>query len=78
MLSNTASALRPEQHLREVALDVPNCSHQKKSDDTPVHTADWQLGKPYGRFDGDVRAAFLKNAAGCCIARSAMALRPNR
>lgn len=22
-----------------------------------IHTADWQLGKPYGRFDSDVRAA---------------------
>ncbi len=22
-----------------------------------IHTADWQLGKPYGRFDNDVRAA---------------------
>lgn len=20
-----------------------------------IHTADWQLGKPYGRFDSDVR-----------------------
>jgi DNA repair exonuclease SbcCD nuclease subunit len=22
-----------------------------------IHTADWQLGKPYGRFDSEVRAA---------------------
>ncbi len=22
-----------------------------------IHTADWQLGKPYGSFDSDVRAA---------------------
>ena len=25
-----------------------------------IHTADWQLGKPYGRFDSDVRAALTE------------------
>ena len=27
---------------------------------TFIHTADWQLGKPYGRFDSDVRAALTE------------------
>ncbi len=25
-----------------------------------IHTADWQLGKPEGRFDSDVRAALTE------------------
>lgn len=25
-----------------------------------IHTADWQLGKPYGRFEPDVRAALTE------------------
>ena len=25
-----------------------------------IHTADWQLGKPYGRFETDVRAALTE------------------
>lgn len=25
-----------------------------------IHTADWQLGKPYGRVDSDVRAALTE------------------
>ena len=35
--------------------DTPICEATMKL----IHTADWQLGKPYGRFEPEVRAALV-------------------
>ena len=50
----------PGQCWHDATLDVPNFSHQKDLMIRLIHTADWQLGKPYGRFESDVRAALTE------------------
>lgn len=54
------SARRLERRWHDAMLDLPTCSHQKDPMIRLIHTADWQLGKPYGRFDCDVRAALTE------------------
>ena len=55
-----ASAPQRERRWRDVALDLPNRNHQKGPMLRLIHTADWQLGKPYGRFDSDLRAVLTE------------------
>ena len=54
------SARRLKQRWHDATLDVSDCSYQKDPMIRLIHTADWQLGKPYGRFDSDVRAALTE------------------
>lgn len=54
------SAQRLDQRWHDATLDAPNRSHEKDPMIRLIHTADWQLGKPYGRFDSEVRAALTE------------------
>jgi hypothetical protein len=54
------SARQPALCWHDAILNGPNCDHQKDPMIRLIHTADWQLGKPYGRFDDEVRAALTE------------------